>query len=222
MDTERAEQSWIEPIALTFAMLLPGLMPANAPQSLTIEYMASGAAQSLSQFILLIVIIGAQGRLREHGIVGPKAADVLKALGLFAIAVLVARISLIAGSRLGLRQPMAIAFVETGARGPVVFIIAAAFFSMAVAYREELFYRLYILGELRLRGARQGPAILVSALLFAAGHAYQGPQGMFSSLMFGVLMAIAATRGLNVHALALAHAAYDFGVLSLAMIASAP
>ncbi|PKL07443.1 MAG: hypothetical protein CVV51_14105 [Spirochaetae bacterium HGW-Spirochaetae-7] len=89
-------------------------------------------------------------------------------------------------------------------------------FALAVGYREELFYRIYVIGALRERGAGAAAAILVSTGLFAAGHAYQGWPGILSSSLVGAAMAVAAVRGFRLHALALAHAAYDFGVLMAA------
>lgn len=218
MDTESAERSWLEPAVVSFAMLLPGLIPVSTTQEASIAWLISGASQSFSQYILLIVIIGARGHLREYGAVKPRASDVIKALALLGIVIIVSRISALIGSLAGLSAHFGVAFVVPRASyGPAAFIIASALFSMTVAYREELFYRMYLLGELQRRGARQGAAILVSTLLFAAGHAYQGPRGILSSLMVGALMAIAATRGCKLHALAMAHAAYNFGILTMSM-----
>ncbi|MDX9899506.1 MAG: CPBP family intramembrane glutamic endopeptidase [Spirochaetia bacterium] len=218
MDTESADRSWLEPVAIVFAMLVPGLIPVSAPQSTTISWLFSGASQSLSQCILLIVIIGARGHLREYGAVRPRANDVIKALVLLVMLILVSRASAILGSWVGLAKSGGVAYIRPrNAFESAAFLGASAIFSITVAYREELFYRVYVLSELRRHGARQGAAILVSTLLFATGHAYQGPVGVLSSLMVGTLMAVAATRGFKLHALAMAHATYNFGVLASLM-----
>jgi uncharacterized protein len=89
----------------------------------------------------------------------------------------------------------------------------AAGFSLASAYREELFYRAYLLGSCRQRSLRLG-GCAVSVVLFAWGHAYQGPAGMAAAALIGLFLAIAWSRGTSVHALAWGHAAYNLGILA--------
>jgi len=201
---------------VTLAVVAPSLVPAGAALPAP-GWLASGAVQSVSQFALLVVIIGASGRLRDYGIRKPGAGDVLRAAVLSGALALVSRAAAsaaaIAGWSVGAGWGAA-TFIPLPTNAPPAAIVTlCALFSVAVAYREELFYRIYVMGALGERGAGTAAAIAVSTALFAAGHAYQGPAGILSSTLAGLLMAGAAARGFRLHALAWAHAAYDFFVL---------
>ncbi len=216
-DTDRTGHVWLEPVIVTLAMIAPTLVPSGAPPD-TITWLYSGAVQSFSQGALLMVSIGASGRLRDYGIARPRSGDVLRAALLVGIMVLIARLVVIfmsiAGSPV---DPIGAVLPGTPGAPPAVIIAAGACFSLAVAYREELFYRIYVMRALHDRGAGTLAAVLVSTGLFAAGHAYQGAAGIVSALLVGAVFATAASRGFRLHALALAHAVYDFGVLLAAL-----
>lgn len=211
--------AWTEPLLVTLAFILPGLVPATAPAAATgsmatTDWLVSGAVQSIPQFVLLLVIIGASGHLRDYGVRRPRAADFLQAAALCGVILLLSRLAAAladlacygtAGVAPLLSQP-----TNTP---PALTVTLSAVFALAVAYREELFYRLYVIGSLRNRGAGAVAAVLVSTLLFAAGHAWQGLPGVVSALFVGAALGVAAVRGCRLHALALAHAAYNFGVL---------
>jgi membrane protease YdiL (CAAX protease family) len=219
-------------------MLAPGLAPSfGAPPSGAsplgepagaISWLAAGTAQSLSQFALLAVIIGVSGRLREYGAVRPRPSDAPAGALILGLVILAARLGAwLVGlaSAVGLvtaPSAGALDFLPTaGGAGSAALLLASASFAAAVAYREELFYRLYVIGALRERGVGNGVAAALSVALFAAGHAYQGVQGVVSSILVGTVMAAAAVRGARLHALAGAHAIYDLGVLITAFGAAA-
>lgn len=204
-------RGWAEPAIVSAAFIAPSLVPAfavSAPVGV-VEWLISGTVQSLSQFALLSIIIGASGRLREYGLVGLKPSDILKA-------------AILAPALLGASKLAALAFGGGGAAAVIpsasgvtlpALLALAALFSAAVGYREELFYRLYVIGSLRDRGASNAAAALASACLFAAGHAYQGIAGIAVAAFVGLALAAATVKGWKLHALALAHAAYDTAVL---------
>ncbi len=218
MIAESVRRSWMEPVVVSIAVLLPGLVPAGPGLVDAAAWLGAGASQALSQFALLLVIIGSSGRLRDYGIGRLLPGDVLRAVLLLGVVVLAARVAAalaasgFPGSAGGLS-----AVPPTGSSPYLPLILLSGFFAVAVGYREELFYRVYVIGALRDRGAGTAAAVLVSTGLFAAGHAYQGLPGILSSLVVGAVMAVAAIRGFRLHALALAHAAYDFGVLMAAL-----
>ncbi|MBU0926414.1 MAG: CPBP family intramembrane metalloprotease [Spirochaetes bacterium] len=215
MDTDSAPRTWAKPVLVTLAMLAPSAVPSSTgPAADAAGWLLAGTAQSLSQFALLLVIIGASGALREYGVSRPAPSDAFKAGFLLIAITLASRLSALAIGLAGLGGEAARAFIPSpaGAR-PAEAVALAALFSVAVALREELFYRLYVIGSLRERGTGGIPAILVSTLLFAAGHAYQGPQGIASSLLMGAAMALATVKGYGLFPLAAAHATYNFLVL---------
>ncbi|MBN2875392.1 MAG: CPBP family intramembrane metalloprotease [Spirochaetales bacterium] len=212
MDADSGSRSWTQPVIVSVAMLAPTLVPGFAPPSGSVFWLGSGAVQALSQFALLMVIIGASGRLRDYGVGPVRAPDLVRAVPLFALLVVAARLTIYllapaAGSG-GFSPPQTLAASDTA----LVVALSIAF-ALATGYREELFYRLYVIGTLRERGAGQVAAILVSTGLFAAGHAYQGAIGIASAGIVGVILAGATVRGARLHTLAIAHALYDAGVL---------
>jgi len=206
---------WTEPLLVTMAFMIPGLVPTAAPASIAAtDWLVSGAVQSIPQFVLLLVIIGASGHLRDYGVRRPRAADFLQAAVLAGIMLVLSRLAAALAGMAGYGTagvaPLLPRHINTP---PALLVTLSAVFALAVAYREELFYRLYIIGSLRSRGAGAVSAVMVSTLVFAAGHAWQGVPGIVSALFVGAAMGAAAVRGCRLHALALAHAAYNFGVL---------
>jgi membrane protease YdiL (CAAX protease family) len=107
--------------------------------------------------------------------------------------------------------------LSSGQDSGLVTALLIAGFSVAVGYREELFYRAYIMHSLRAHGASPLASILLSTALFAAGHAYQGASGMASSALLGLALAFAYSKGVRLHALAWAHAGYNALILYGAM-----
>lgn len=212
-DTEKTGVSWVEPVVVVLAMIAPGLVPSKAPADV-MTWLSSSAVQSFSQGALLMVYIGASGKLRDYGIARPRAGDLLRAALLLGIMVLISRIVVVFMS-IANTTVDTIGVTLPGIPGAprAVIVVAAACFSLAVAYREELFYRIYVVHALQDRGSGDLAAILMSTVLFAGGHAYQGPAGIVSALLVGSALATAASKGFRLHALALAHAVYDFGVL---------
>jgi membrane protease YdiL (CAAX protease family) len=208
-------RAWAEPLLVTLAFMFPGLVPAAAPASMaTTDWLVSGAVQSIAQFVLLLVIIGASGHLRDYGVRRPRAADFLQAAVLCGIILVLSRLAAALAALAGYGTAGVAPFLpQPPNTPPALTVTLSALFALAVAYREELLYRLYIIGSLRGRGAGAVAAVLVSTLAFAVGHGWQGLPGIVSALLIGAALGVAAVRGCRLHALALAHAAYDFGVL---------
>ncbi len=208
MDTDSARATWAEPLLVTLAVAGPGLIPYQPPATGAVAWLAGSALQSFSQFTLLLVIIGLGRRLREYGVAKPSARDAVVAAGVFAA-------MLCAATAAAALVPVSAAATAPLADGaaPAALAALSAAFAIAVAYREELFYRCYLLGALTGRGAGALAAAAVSTGLFAAGHAYQGPAGMISAAVVGSALAAARLRGARLHGLAWGHAAYDFAVL---------
>lgn len=209
MDTDSARGSWAEPLLVTLALAGPGLIPSQSPAPGALEWLAGSALQSFSQFTLLLVIIGLGGRLREYGVARPSARDALVAVGVLAAMLCAAMIA----AAIAPGSSALASAAPADDVGPAALVALSAAFAIAVAYREELFYRCYLLGALTGRGAGAFAAAAVSTGLFAAAHAYQGPTGLIGSAIVGAALSAARLRGARLHALSWGHAAYDFVVL---------
>ncbi|MFW6292301.1 MAG: CPBP family intramembrane glutamic endopeptidase, partial [Spirochaetota bacterium] len=144
----------------------------------------------------------------------PNTSDALTAgVGLAATWVTVAAVSLIAGS----------VFAEGGGPEPTVawsferreLIPVALVSTLAIGYREEIFYRAYIADRAEEAQIDARAALAGGALLFATGHIYQGVMGFVLSLAIGLVLATVYYRTRSLHGIAVAHGLYNFAVLLL-------
>jgi membrane protease YdiL (CAAX protease family) len=96
---------------------------------------------------------------------------------------------------------------------PLVWIVPLSIF---VGIYEEVVFRGFLLGRLRELVGSRTLAVIVAAVLFAAGHRYQGSLGMVQTFVVGaVLGALTVARG-SVWASIVAHVTIDtFGLFAL-------
>ncbi len=217
MVTDRPGKSWAQPLIVMLAIVVPTLVPGAGQAADAFSWLASGMAQAVSQFALLAVIIGASGRLRDYGIALPGARDTMRAGLLFVVLVAISAglKTILSLTGTGTDNAAAFPVAADGVSMPLLFILSAAF-ALAVACREELFYRVYLIETLKEHGAGKAAAVMVSTGLFALGHTWQGVPGILSSTLAGSVLALAALQGFRFSSLVLAHAAYNFGVIASA------
>ena len=96
---------------------------------------------------------------------------------------------------------------------PIVFIT-----SLATGYREELFFRSYLINKLTEASVEKRTAIVVSVLLFSAGHIYQGLFAFLSSVLIAMLLAVLFARYRNLHAISIGHGLFNFVVLCFSVL----
>lgn len=95
---------------------------------------------------------------------------------------------------------------------PLGWVVPLAVF---VGIYEEVLFRGFLLGRLRLALAGLGPraevaiAVLASSLLFACGHVYQGGLGVTQTFAMGVVLALVAVRTGSVWPCIVAHGLVD-------------
>ncbi len=185
-------------------------------------YMLQFLLIAVPQIMLLLYILDlrareagspAEGPFAEFGIRRPKARDLLYALlifaGVFALLTLLGAILMLlpsagrslftTGFRWKLEDPRLI---------PLVLL-----FCLVTGYREELFFRSYLLTRFRQLHLPVAIGIGMSTLLFAAGHVYQGIAGVAVALIQGVYFSILFVRLENIHPMAMAHGLYNTTVL---------
>jgi uncharacterized protein len=86
-------------------------------------------------------------------------------------------------------------------------IVVATF--LMVGYREELFFRSYLIGRLEDAGAPAYLSLPASTLLFALGHVYQGISGFVVALVLGLYFGLLFRRTRNIHLVSIAHGVYN-------------
>jgi hypothetical protein len=90
--------------------------------------------------------------------------------------------------------------------------------TLVIGYREELFFRAYLIARFEELGLSRPLVVAASSLLFAAGHLYQGVGAAILAAVMGVYFALAFFRRRNLHAIAIGHALYNAGVLVLSSL----
>ncbi|UCG00009.1 MAG: CPBP family intramembrane metalloprotease [Spirochaetaceae bacterium] len=190
------------------------------------SYMLQFMLVALPQILLLLYILRIRAErdapvlstyYSEFGIHRPRAIDLLYGglifAGIFALLALLGLILTLlpaagrelfaAGFRWKLEDPRLI---------PLVLL-----FCLVTGYREELFFRSYLITRFRHLQLPVAVGIGLSTLLFAAGHVYQGIAGLAVALIQGLYFSILFVRMHNLHPLAIAHGLYNSAVLIITL-----
>lgn len=182
-------------------------------------FLVSYLAVTLPQIALLLLIISRKGEngFRRYHIGRPKPMDGAAALLLFGIIFLFS--SLAARLLPGETHPVWLA-------GPGSMFPLAVAASFATGYREELFFRAYLLRELAdfTGGKEAEPSwreITASSLLFSSGHLYQGPAGVVTIFIISQFLGFWFVRRKRFHEAALAHSLYNSAALFFLVIGEA-
>ena len=201
------------PAILFCALFLPGYLfqsPEAARAALSEPYLlAQSLVLGLPQAVLILYVILTRGHGTKDasGIVPLRFADILKAAagtaGLFLITLAAA---LISGDSAG----NLFTSVTPETVRPIVFLLFVPV-CLVTGYREELFFRSYLLTELAPFGT---PAVIAfGSLLFALGHIYQGAGAFLVTAVIGVFLSWLFLRTRNVHVVALSHGIYNYLIL---------
>ena len=92
--------------------------------------------------------------------------------------------------------------------------IAAIFLSLSTGFLEEAYFRFYLPGRiLEQNSARTCRTLLsahiVSSLVFALCHAYEGPWGIANAILAAFVLSIASIKSSSFPGIALAHGLYN-------------
>lgn len=205
--------------ALLFAVLfLPGLIAQGGdvdPQSFeSIRYHLQLLAVAIPQILLVVTFSNLRrpGSSTRFGWRRPDSGDLVPAvLALMGVLVVVWMISLLAGliaAGNGPIEPVVDWSFERWELVPLVLIS-----TLAIGYREEIFYRAYLTDRAEEADVDPRLALGGGALLFAAGHFYQGIMGFVIALAIGLLLGGVYYRTRSLHGIAVAHGLYNFLVL---------
>lgn len=94
--------------------------------------------------------------------------------------------------------------------------------TIAIGYREEIFYRAYLYARARELQVPPAATVLASSLLFGVGHLYQGYQGLVVTTALGATLGVIYLRTGNLHAVSFGHGLYNASVLVLSGTSVAP
>lgn len=191
---------------------------AEAPPdfiSLAIGYLST----ALPQICIIVYILYVQKEnLADFGIGKPKGstwgwAGAAFGLALFImLAVMVIYTLLPEGTGEDLLRPQQVG-VNSIAQLPAAFL-----FCLAVGYREELFFRSFLLTRLTQLGVRPAWAVLGTSLIFGMAHFGQGVIGVLTTFGIGLVFGLVFNAKKDVHAVAIAHAFYNFTLLAISVV----
>ena len=94
----------------------------------------------------------------------------------------------------------------------------ALLFGVTAGYREEFFFRSYLIGRLEEMGLQVPLAVAVSTALFSIGHVYEGLLAVAITAGLGVLLSVSWLRRRSLHVVAIAHGLYNTAVLCLGLV----
>lgn len=83
---------------------------------------------------------------------------------------------------------------------------------LIVGFREELYFRSYLITRLTELSGRRYLAVLISVVLFTSIHAYQGWWGMFYAGIAGLILSGGFLASGSIWPMILAHGLYDFAL----------
>jgi len=95
---------------------------------------------------------------------------------------------------------------------PLVFITC-----ICTGYREEAFFRSYMITFLTRKNLSPLFSILCSTILFSAGHGYQGFIGLAGTAVIGLFLSVMFIKTKNLHVIAIGHGLYNFLTLMFSM-----
>lgn len=213
----------LEMSLLFLAFFLPGYLaqthPPTAGPASTLA-MLQVIVTGLPQFMLMVYVatLSPGKDLRSWGLVALKPRDGVRILVLLlgCIAVVTPFVVLALALPPRFRQSLTLGYrwgLLSAAQAPI-----ALLFGLTVGYKEEFFFRSYLLGRLGQLGIPLPIAAIASTALFSLGHIYEGPLAMAMVAALGALFAAVYIRRPNLHVIAIAHGLYNAIVLWLSLL----
>lgn len=185
----------------------------NRHTALSFHLAAYLVLRSIRVIIPLLLVIRIRGEsFEKYGFSRPKAAQFLKGLGRILLTyVLLALPIAIVATVLGLdppqgahpRPPTWFFSPNHNLRGLLVFVLPCILNSFA----EELAMRCYLYTKLEFFLKSELARVLLTSLLFALYHVYQGTFGFLWTFAFGLALSSSFRREKNIYILVTAHAA---------------
>ncbi len=207
----------IEPLLLFLVFFFPGYL-AGAGRTAIIDFgdsffLLSYLSIALPQIALLLFIISRKGNngFARYGITRPRFRDAVVALLLFVCIFLFSSLFSLLSPE-GSLLPWSV-----GSRSLFPLAIAVSF---ATGYREELFFRAYLIRELTTflkneTAVSSWREITASSLLFSSGHIYQGWLPALSIFLISQFLGFWFIKRGRIHEVAVAHSLYNAMALLL-------
>jgi membrane protease YdiL (CAAX protease family) len=211
-----------EAVLLFLVLFLPGYLaqPAgtSAVQVDTVRAMLESVILGVPQVLLILHLLRLQPEvpLEHFGLYRPRLSDALRAAGA-SVGALVIAAPLVAAMALvpALRELGSTGYrwnLHTAWELPL-----ALAFGLTAGYREELYFRAYLLGRFEQTGIPRAAGVAASTALFALGHLYEGILGVALALVMGLYFSLVYLRSRSLHVPAVAHGLFNTALLALGL-----
>ena len=214
-----------EALLLFLVLFLPGYLSqpaaASATPADTVRAMLQSVIFGVPQVLLMLHLLRLQPEvpLEHFGLYRPRVRDALRAAGRlprFPRTGGPVRRRHGAGARApgaGRRRGTAGAS-HSGWQLPLALV-----FGLTAGYREELYFRAYLLGRFEQAGIPRTAGVAASTALFALGHLYEGVLGVALALVMGLYFSLVYLRSRSLHVPAVAHGLFNAALLALSLFA---
>lgn len=198
-----------EPFLLYFILYFPSLSAGNKGGNIYTDpnVLLFYTALSALQIIFLVYFVNLKKTEREKS--GFKKADfssaVHSAIYAAALILIISAVNIILDIFISSGEDIRI-------KKTFFFILQAAGLSLLTGYREEIFFRSYLISSFE-KNQGKSFSIIISSLLFAVSHISAGARGIISAFAAGLFLALIFFKHRNIHINALAHSFYNFSVL---------
>jgi membrane protease YdiL (CAAX protease family) len=204
--------AFIEPLILYLVLFLPGAIP-RAPPPDSIIFSASGEflriiIYNIPSLGLIWYLLLRLKNFRKWGIGLPRKKDAAALLVTFPALILI-------GLTISAIVPF-FAEIPGGARieppETVSGWVILVFSCLTTGYLEESFFRFYLHRKFEEYGVPAGRTVVISTLLFAICHIYEGPWGCLNAVLAGFLFSLVFIHFRSLHGIALAHGMFNIFV----------
>jgi uncharacterized protein len=218
---QHIDKKWLEPFLLFSVLFLPGfiLQSSGMEGDLfdSVAFNFTTLVISLPHIGLILYMIWQKPRGASHfglhALTLPRIGQgILAFLGVYILLIpLSILLSVLSGTSIEGLNPVHWR-VSNPLLLPLIFITC-----LTTGYREEIFFRSYLLTIFEDAGTPPWIAAILSSLLFSGGHLYQGVPGFLVALVLGLYFSWWYFRKRDLHTIALAHGFYNFFTLLLTM-----
>ena len=211
-----------EALLLFLVLFLPGYLSQPGAATVTpvdtVRAMLQSVIFGVPQVLLMLHLLRLQPEvpLEHFGLYRPRVRDALRAAGAF-LGSLALAAPFIAGMALvpALRELGSTGYrwsLHSGWELPLALV-----FGLTAGYREELFFRAYLLGRFEQAGIPRAAGVAASTALFAVGHRYEGVLGVALALVLGLYFSLVYLRSHSLHVPAVAHGLFNAALLALGL-----
>ncbi len=207
--------------ALLFLVLfLPGYLGGSVGVPEPAAAMLQSIVFGLPQALLIVYLLNLQPDLPRalFGLVRPAGRDAGTAALALAGALALTAPFVAAQALVPAVRALGATGYRWGLRSPIELPLALVF-GLTAGYREELYFRAYLLGRFEQAGIPATIGVAASTALFALGHVYEGVLGVAFATVLGLFFALVYRRTRSLHACAVAHGLLNTALLALGLLA---